>query len=133
MHNGETRRCGFSFIELMVVVSITLILICLSVPKLTQTMTRSKESVLKNNLYTLRTVIQHYCFDKGKCPQTVDDLVSEGYLKAVPTDPMNGNSTKWNTVKEEATQSVNQEEPGIIDIHSASDKTSLSGTPYSEW
>jgi general secretion pathway protein G len=133
MHNGETRRCGFSFIELMVVVSITLILICLSVPKLTQTMTRSKESVLKNNLYTLRTVIQHYCFDKGKCPQTVDDLVSEGYLKAVPTDPMNGNSTKWNTVKEEASQSVNQEEPGIIDIHSASDKTSLSGTPYSEW
>ena len=85
------------------------------------------------NLFTIRTVLDNYCYDKGKCPQSLQDLVTEGYLRAIPTDPMNNYSTDWRTVMEDATQSVSQDEPGIWDVHSGSDKSSLEGTPYSEW
>ena len=134
MQNGKTRRrFGFTFVEVMVVVTIMVILISMAIPQLTRSIARSKESVLRNNLFTLRTVIDNYSYDKGKAPQSLQDLVSEGYLRAIPTDPMNNYSTDWRTVMEDASQSVSQQEPGIWDVHSASDKTSLDGTPYSEW
>jgi len=135
MQNGRTqnRRRGFTFVELMVTVTIIVILISMAIPQLSKSITRSKESVLSNNLHTLRTVIDHYTFDKGKAPQSLQDLVTEGYLRAIPTDPMNNYSTDWRTVMEDATQSVDQSDPGIWDVHSASDKTGLDGRPYSEW
>jgi len=135
MPNGKKRswRRGFTFVELMVVVTIIVILVSMAIPQLTKSITRSKESVLRNNLFTLRTVIDNYSYDKGKAPQSLQDLVSEGYLRAVPADPMNNYSTDWRTVLEDSTNSVNQSEPGIWDVHSSSDKTSLDGTPYSEW
>jgi general secretion pathway protein G len=135
MPNGKTerRRGGFTFVELMVVVTIMVILISMAIPQLTRSITRAKESVLHNNLTTLREVIDHYSYDKGKAPQSLQDLVTEGYLRVIPTDPMNNYSTDWHTVMEDATQSVSQQEPGIWDVHSGSDKTSLEGTPYSEW
>ena len=133
MRNGKSRRRGFTFVELMVVVTIMVIIISMAIPTLTRSITRAKESVLRNNLTTLRTVIDNYSYDKGKAPQSLQDLVSEGYLRTIPTDPMNNYSTDWRTVLEDATQSVSQSEPGIWDVHSNSDKTSLEGTPYSEW
>jgi general secretion pathway protein G len=135
MRNGKTerRRGGFTFVELMVVVAIMVILISMAIPQLTRSITRAKESVLRNNLYTLRTVIDNYSYDKGKAPQSLQDLVTEGYLRALPTDPMNNYSTDWRTVMEDASQSVDQQEPGIWDVHSGSDKTSLEGTPYADW
>jgi len=133
MRNGKTRRRGFTFVELMVVITIMVIIISMAIPTLTRSITRAKESVLRNNLTTLRTVIDNYSYDKGKAPQSLQDLVSEGYLRTIPTDPMNNYATDWRTVMEDATQSVSQSEPGIWDVHSNSDKTSLEGTPYSEW
>ena len=135
MRNGKTerRRGGFTFVELMVVVAIMVILISMAIPQLTRSITRAKESVLRNNLYTLRTVIDNYSYDKGTAPQSLQDLVTEGYLRALPTDPMNNYSTDWRTVMEDASQSVDQQEPGIWDVHSGSDKTSLEGTPYADW
>ena len=134
MRNGKTnRRRGFTFVELMVVVTIMVILISMAIPQLTRSITRTKESVLRNNLFTIRTVLDNYCYDKGKCPQSLQDLVTEGYLRAIPTDPLNNYSTDWRTVMEDATQSVSQDEPGIWDVHSGSDKNSLEGTPYSDW
>jgi general secretion pathway protein G len=128
------RRCaGFTFVELMVVITIIVILVTLAVPIYTHTIQRSKESVLKNNLLTLRTVIDNYTVDKGKAPQALQDLVSEGYLKEVPYDPITGSNTTWQIVMETAGQSVNQSEPGIFDVKSGSDKISSDGTPYSEW
>lgn len=117
----------------MVVISIIVILISMAIPIYNRSIIRSKESVLRNNLYTLRTVIDNYCYDKAKCPQSLQDLVTEGYLRAIPADPMNNNSTDWRTEMEEATQSVNQNEPGIWEVHSNSDKSGLDGRPYSEW
>jgi len=127
------RRQGFTFIELMVVLTIIVVLITMAIPVYQKSILRAKESVLKNNLFTLRTVIDNYTYDKQKAPQSLNDLVMEGYLRTVPVDPMTGNNQSWKTIMEDATQSVNQSEPGIFDIRSGSDKISLDGTPYSDW
>jgi general secretion pathway protein G len=104
-----------------------------ALPIYTRSIQRSKESVLKNNLFTLRTVIDEYTYDKQKAPQTLQDLVSDGYLRQVPMDPITGNNESWKLIMEDATNTVNQTQPGIFDVRSGSDLTSLEGTPYSEW
>ena len=126
------RIRGFTFVELMVVVTIIVILITMAIPVYQKSITRARESVLKNNLFTLRTVIDNYTYDKQKAPQTLQDLVSEGYLREVPLDPMTGNND-WRIVREDATQAVDQNDPGIWDVHSSSEKPSSEGQPYSNW
>ena len=134
--SGKSRRArmrGFTFVELMVVVTIIVILISMAIPIYQRSIIRAKESVLKNNLFTLRTCIDNYTYDKQKAPQQLQDLVTEGYLQKVPVDPMTGSNQGWRTIMEDASQSVNQSEPGIFDIKSASDKMGLDGTPYADW
>jgi general secretion pathway protein G len=131
IRNGRIR--GFTFVELMVVITIIVILVTMAIPIYNNTIRRSKETVLKQNLFTMRTVIDNYTFDKQKAPQSLQDLVSDGYLREVPNDPMTGSNSTWRTVMEDALQSVNQSEPGIFDVKSGSDKTGLDGTPYAEW
>ena len=128
---GSAR--GFTMIELMIVMAIVVILISIAVPLYQRALLRAKESVLKNNLFTIRTVIDEYTYDKQKAPQNLQDLVTEGYLKEVPIDPIVGNNQSWRIVMEQAMQSVSQTEPGIFDVKSGSDAKSLEGTPYSEW
>ena len=127
------NRRGFTMIELMIVMAIVVILVSIAVPAYQKALIRSKESVLKNNLFTMRTVIDEYTYDKAKAPQQLQDLVSEGYLRQVPIDPFTGNNTSWRVIMEDAMASVNQTEPGIFDVKSGSDGKSLEGTPYSEW
>jgi general secretion pathway protein G len=124
-------RRGFTFVELMVVIAIIVILITMAVPIYNKTIIHSKETVLANNLFTLRTVIDHYTYDKQKAPQSLQDLVAEGYLREVPLDPITG-SNQWRTIQEPADQAISQSEPGISNVKSASDKTGLDGIPYSE-
>ncbi len=126
-------RNGFTLIELMIVMAIIVILVSISIPYYQKSILRAKESVLHNNLFTIRTVLDEYTYDKQKAPQSLQDLVSEGYLREVPRDPIEGNNPSWKIIMEDAGQSVNQNEPGIFDVHSGSDKMSLDGTPYSEW
>jgi general secretion pathway protein G len=130
---SNRRRFGFTLIELMVVMAVIAVLMAIAVPIYTRSIQRSKESVLKNNLFTLRTVIDEYTYDKQKAPQTLQDLVSDGYLRQVPIDPMTNSAETWKLIMEDATNTVNQTEPGIYDVRSGSDGTSLEGTPYSEW
>ena len=127
------RRAGFTMIELLMVMAVITILISIAVPYYQKTLVRSKESLLKNNLFTMRTVIDEYTIDKGKAPQSLNDLVTEGYLRAVPTDPFTGQDGTWKIIMEDGQNAVNQSEPGIFDVRSGSDKTSLEGTPYAEW
>lgn len=129
----RSGRSGFTMIELMIVMTVITILVSVAVPFYQKSILRSKEAVLKNNLFTLRTVIDEYTMDKGKAPQTLQDLVSDGYLRTVPMDPMTGTDQSWKIIMEDAMTSVNQTEPGIFDVQSGSDKTSLEGTPYAEW
>ncbi len=131
MRSGEHRR-GFTLIEILIVVSIIGILVSIAVPIYQKAILRTRESVLRNNLFTVRTVLDEYTYDKQKAPQSLEDLVTEGYLRQIPYDPMTG-TNQWKIEMEDSLRSVNQTEPGIFDIHSASDKKGLDGTPYAEW
>jgi general secretion pathway protein G len=117
----------------MIVMTVISILVTIAIPIYQRSILRAKESVLKNNLFTLRTMIDEYTYDKGKAPQSLQDLVSDGYLRKVPDDPITGSDNTWRIIMEDATNSVSQTEPGIFDVRSGSDKTSLEGTPYAEW
>jgi general secretion pathway protein G len=123
---------GFTLIELMIVISIILILVSVAVPAYQRAIIHSREAVLRQNLFTLRSVIQQYTLDKQKAPQSLEDVISAGYLKRVPTDPMTG-AADWTVDQEEVLESVDQQEPGISDVHSSSGQTSSDGTAYSTW
>jgi general secretion pathway protein G len=131
MERGFQR--GFTLIELLVVMGIVGILISIAIPVYQPAMTRAKESVLKNQLFTLRTQIDEYSYDKQRAPQSLDDLVTEGYLRAIPKDPATDSPRTWRLVKEDPAHAVNPAEPGIWDVRSGSDRKSLEGTAYSEW
>ena len=117
----------------MIVMTIITIIVSMAVPLYQRTIIRAKESVLRNNLFTLRTVIDEYTFDKKKAPQSLEDLVAEGYLRQLPIDPITGSDQTWVVVMEDALTSVDQTEPGIYDVRSGAEGTSLEGTAYGEW
>jgi general secretion pathway protein G len=124
---------GYTLIELIIVMAIISILVSIAVPLYQKSLRRTKESMLHSHLQTLRTVIDEYTFDKKKAPQTLDDLVAEGYLRAVPIDPITGSFQTWRKIIEDSLTAVDQTQPGIFDVRSGSDLKSLEGTPYSEW
>lgn len=131
--SGKRRRAGFTIMELMVSMAIVLVVISVAVPLYQKSIVRSRESVLRQNLFSMRTVIDEYTYDKQKAPQQLEDLVREGYLRQVPVDPIVGNNSSWKIIMEDAGTAVNQTEAGIFDVRSGSEKISLEGTPYSEW
>ena len=114
MRNGK-RRSGYTLIELIIVMAIISILVSIAVPLYQKSLIRTKETLLKNNLFTMRMVIDEYTFDKQKAPQTLQDLVTEGYLRMVPIDPITGHD-QWKIIMEDAVTSVSQTEPGIFDV-----------------
>ena len=100
---GRWRRLrGYTLIELIIVMAIISILLATAVPMYQKSLMRTKESLLKNNLFTLRTVIDEYTFDKQKAPQTLQDLVDQGYLRGVPLDPITGSNQTWRVIMEDA-------------------------------
>lgn len=129
----SSRNRGFTLIELMIVISLILILVSIAIPAYTRSVTRAKEAVLKENLFQLRSLISQYTLDKQKAPQSLDDLVSAGYIRQVPPDPMTGNNGTWTVDQEDTLLSVDQQEPGIVDVHSGSSFTASDGTAYSSW
>jgi len=127
------KKSGYTLIELMIVMAIISIMVSIAVPLYQKALIRTKESLLKNNLFTLRTQIDEYTMDKKKAPQQLSDLVNEGYLRAVPVDPITGSDQTWKITMEDAITAVDQTDPGIWDVHSGSDQKSLEGTQYSDW
>ena len=132
--NSKKNARGFTLLELMVVMSILLILVSIAAPMYRQQIVHARESVLRQNLFTLRTLISQYTLDKQKAPQSLEDLVSAGYLKQIPADPIT-NTADWTT--DEAQDTINspdqQDEGGIDDVHSASNQVGTNGTAYSTW
>jgi general secretion pathway protein G len=126
-------RDGFTLIEMMIVMAIIVILISVAVPYYQKAIIRAKESVLHNNISAMRSAIDEYAFDKQKAPQSLQDLVSAGYLHDVPKDPITQSRDTWKIINEDIAQAVSASEPGIFDVRSGSDKIGLDGTHYSEW
>jgi general secretion pathway protein G len=124
---------GFTLIELMVVMAIISVLLAIALPIYSKSITRAKESVLRNNLFTLRSMIDEYTIDKQKAPETLQELVSEGYLRQVPQDPMTGSDQTWHIIMEDTPIGGSNSSPGIFDVRSGSDKIGLDGTAYADW
>ena len=130
------HRCllGFTLLELMIVITIMLILISIAAPIYRTSLVRSKEAVLRDDLFTLRSLIDQYTLDKQEAPQSLEDLVSAGYLRNIPVDPFTGSSETWEEVFDDfAVLSPLQTMSGIVDVRSGSALTSLSGEPYNTW
>jgi general secretion pathway protein G len=127
------RDRGFTLIELMIVISMILILVSISIPAYNQSILRAKESVLRQDLFQLRSLISQYTLDKEKAPQGLDDLVQAGYIKQIPIDPMTGSNSTWTVDQEDTLMSVDQQDPGISDVHSGAGGTATDGTAYGSW
>ena len=121
---------GFTLLELMIVISIIIILAAVALPQFNKTIMHARETVLREDLFQFRKAIDQYASDKGKLPQSADDLVSAGYLRSIPVDPITENAD-WMWVTGEDV--YNDSGSGIVDVKSSSSETSTAGTSYSEW
>lgn len=127
------REHGFTLIELMIVMVIIGILAAIAVPMYVQSVRHAREAVLREDLRTLRSAIDSYTVDKQKAPQTLDDLVEAGYVKALPVDPFTHRSDTWVPGQDDTLQTLDQTEPGINDVHSGAQEVSSDGSAYSSW
>ena len=133
MSIGRKQDAGFTLVELMIVMAIIAILMMVAVPRFAAAVRMAREAVLKEDLFTIRGAIDSYTMDKQKAPQSLDDLVQEGYLKAIPEDPMTKSKDTWVTDSGDSLHSVDQTDPGIDDVHSGSQEPASDGQPYSAW
>jgi general secretion pathway protein G len=127
------QDAGFTLIELMIVMTIIGILMLIAVPRFSSAIKMAREAVLKEDLHTMRTAVDSYTMDKQKAPQSLDDLVTDGYLRYVPEDPFTHTKDSWVTDTGDALHSVDQTDPGIDDVHSGSQEEGSDGQPYSTW
>jgi general secretion pathway protein G len=133
MRKRAKHESGFTLIELMVVMIVIGVLMSIAVPKFTSAVKMAQESVLKEDLSVMRAAIDSYTMDKQKGPNSLDDLVTEGYLRVIPTDPMTHLNSTWVTEQGDALHSLDQTDPGIDDVHSGSDEAGSDGTVYNTW
>jgi len=123
---GETIPNGFTMVELMIVVSIVGILATMAVPSYQVSVVRAKEAALRQDLFTLRDVLDQHRADQGKYPASLQTLVAAGYLRSIPRDPFTNSESTW----QEMTGTV---EEGVIDVFSGSEFVGTNGTPYNRW
>ena len=124
---------GFTLIELLIVITLIVVLAGVGMPVYQNSVRRSREAVLKEDLFRMRDVISQYYADKNKWPASLQDLVSEGYLRQVPEDPFTDSAETWVTVPAEPDPSNPAAEPGIEDVKSGADGTALDGSRYADW
>ena len=133
MRSKRKSEAGFTLMELMIVMMIIGVLTTLAIPSFVSAVRNAREAVLKEDLRVMRSAIDSYTMDKQKAPQSLEDLVQEGYLKVIPEDPMTKSRDSWTTDVSDALHSLDQTDPGIDDVHSGSQETGSDGQPYSTW
>jgi general secretion pathway protein G len=127
------QDAGFTLIELMIVMIIIGILTMVAIPKFESAIKIAKEAALKEDLHVLRAAIDSYTMDKQKAPQSLDDLIQDGYLKEIPVDPFTRAKDSWVTDTSDSLHSLDQTDPGVDDVHSGSQELGSDGQPYSTW
>ncbi|MFL6229829.1 MAG: type II secretion system protein [Pyrinomonadaceae bacterium] len=127
--NQQSR--GFTLLELMIVISIIIILAIIVMPQYQRTVVTARESVLKDDLFQMRKMLDQYAADKGQLPQSLNDLVAAGYLREMPVDPIT-EKADWNTTTG-ADPSSAEGGQGVTDVHSSASDVSSEGTPYNQW
>ena len=133
MRTIHKKDAGFTLVELMIVMAIVGVLAVVAIPSYVGAVRQAREAVLKEDLHVMRAAIDSYTADKQKAPQSLEDLVNEGYLRKIPVDPMTRTTESWQTTTSDALHSVDQTDPGIDDVHSGSTEQGSDGQPYSEW
>jgi len=124
---------GWTLIELLIVISLIMILSSLAMTQYANSVTRAKEAALKSDLFLMRDAIDQYYADKGKYPDTLQNLVTDSYLRAVPKDPFTNSADTWQTVQAEPQPGSNASEPGVYDVKSGSDGTAIDGSHFADW
>jgi general secretion pathway protein G len=135
-HRSKVRSSkvrGFTLIELMVVMALIVILASIGLAVYTNSVTRAKESVLKEDLFRIRDGIDQYYSDKGKYPATLQDLVSDKYLRSIPVDPFTNSADTWREIPSEPDPNNPTAQPGVYDVRSGSERTAIDGTKYADW
>jgi general secretion pathway protein G len=124
----KLRRPGFTLIELLVVLAIIGTLLTIALPRYFSSIAKSKEAVLKENLFQMRDAISRYHADKGKYPETLDALATDKYLRKVPLDPITESASTWIVVAPEDPQKT-----GVYDVRSGAPGKGSDGTEYAQW
>jgi general secretion pathway protein G len=133
VRRNHKQDAGFTLIELMIVMAIVGVLTVVAVPSFIGAIRQAKEAALKEDLHVIRAAIDSYTMDKQKAPQSLEDLVTEGYLRAIPVDPFTHAKDTWVTDTGDSMHSLDQTDPGIEDVHSGSQETGTDNQPYSTW
>ena len=129
----QRLTAGFTLIELMIVMALIVILAAIGLAMHANSQTRAREAVLKEDLFRLRDAIDQYYADKNQYPASLDALVTDKYLRAIPVDPFTQSADTWQTTMSESDPTNPSAQPGIYDVKSGSDRTAIDGSEYSSW
>jgi general secretion pathway protein G len=129
----RTSQSGFTLIELLVVISMIAILAAMGMVQYRNSIRRAEETTLKHDLFHMRDAIDQYYADKGKYPASLDALVSDGYMRKIPDDPISKSSSTWQTIPAEPDPGNPSADTGVYDVKSGAQGTSLDGSAYSDW
>lgn len=127
------RRTGFTLLELMVVMALIVVIAGMAMASYRNSVTLAQEAVLREDLFRMRDAIDQYYADKNKYPSTLEALVSDGYLRAIPEDPFTQSNATWQEIPAEPDASNPSAEAGVYNVKSGSERASMQGTPYNEW